>query len=371
MSVMKVAVIAAERAGFVRAAPLMAELTARPEFQPQFIFAGEDYVAHASSELFRDLGLPYADMVIGASEGTVAQRLGKVMVGCERLATTREPGAIILVGSSHVMLGCAVACSGLNPLLTHVDAGLRAPGPAGRTSVAAQIDRACDLLMAASEQAHDRLVDEGAPEDTVALTGPLVCDAAARCLDAARNESAATRAGLGHKRYALAIVEAPENVEHLANLRKVVDLLAAAQERLPVALVMHPRLARRLANWELTETATTLPQLRVVEPAGYIAYLSLLDSARIVITDIGGVQDEATFLGVPCLTLAETTDRVATVESGGNMLVGLDIALALQAVEALVTNEYARPPLPTAWDGGASERIADALIRVAARRGEA
>jgi UDP-N-acetylglucosamine 2-epimerase (non-hydrolysing) len=370
MSTMKVAVIAAERAAFVRAAPLIAELTARREFRLQFIFAGEDYVAHASSELFRDLGLPYADMVIGASEGTVAQRLAKVMVGCERLATTREPEAIILVGSSHVMLGCAVTCAGLNPILTHVDAGLRAPGLAGRTSVAAQIDRACDMLMAASEQAHDRLVDGGAPKDAVVLTGPLVCDAAARCLDAARAENAAQAAGLSAKAYALAIIEAPENVEHLANLRKVADVLTAAQERLPVALVMHPRLVRRLASWDLSDAILDLPQLRPVEPAGYVAYLSLLDSARIVFTDIGGVQDEATFLGVPCLTLAETTDRIATVESGGNLLVGLDLAFALQAVEALVTNEYVPPPLPRAWDGGASGRIADALVRAVAQRGD-
>ena len=379
---MDIAVIAAERGGFVRAAPLLAELRARAArvgaqhaAPVHFVFAGEEYVSHANSDLFRDLGLPYADVVIGASEGTPAQRLAKVMAGCERLAGARERGAIILVGASHTILGCAVACARSHALVAHAEAGLRAPGIAGRTSLAARIDRACGLLFAPSEQARDQLLDEGASAEAVALTGSLCGDAISRCLDRARADDAPARAGLEPKAYALAVIESPHNIEHLGNLRKLVELLKRVQERLPVALSSHAPLARRLQAWGLAQVVSGLPS---VEPLGYVDYLSLLDSARLVLTDVGEVQEEAAFLGVPCLTVAETTDRAATVDRGGNLLVGLDAGLAVQAVEALVTNEYVAPPFPNpdssgrpaAWDGGASARIAEFLLQAAQRRAQ-
>jgi UDP-N-acetylglucosamine 2-epimerase (non-hydrolysing) len=371
MSELNIGVIAAQRGGFVRAAPLLAELRERAECQPQFIFAGEEYVSHANSELFRDLGLPYADVIIGASEGTPAQRLAKVMAGCERLATSRKWGALVLVGASHTILGCAVAGARSQALVAHVDAGQRAPGIMGRTSLAAQIDRACGVLPAASVQAHDRLLDEGAPEEAVALSGSLGCDAVGGCIEQARADHAAERAGLTAKRYVLAIIESPDNIEHLANLRKLVELLTQVQAVLPLALSVHRRLVQRLEAWQFAPVVAKLPQVCSIEPRGYVDYLSLLDSARLVLTDVGGVQDEAAFLGVPCLTLAETTDRAATVDSGANMLIGLDAGLAVQAVEALVTNEYAPPPRPAAWDGRASARIVDVLVQAAQRKAQA
>jgi UDP-N-acetylglucosamine 2-epimerase len=179
MSSLQIAVIAAERGGFVRAAPLLAELRARRECEPRFVFAGEDYVPYAASELFRDLDLPFADAVIGATEGTRAERIAKVMAGCERLAGG-DLGAIVLVGQSHTILGCAIACARAPLVVAHADAGLRAPGISGRTSVAAQIDRAANLLLAASEQAHDQLLDEGMPEQRVALVGTQIGRASCR-----------------------------------------------------------------------------------------------------------------------------------------------------------------------------------------------
>jgi len=371
MSESNIGVIAAERGGFVRAAPLLAELRERTACRVQFIFAGEEYVSHATSELFRDLALPHADVIIGASEGTPAQRLAKVMAGCERLVSTREWGAVVLVGVSHTILGCAIASARSRALVAHVDAGQRAPGMVGRTSLAAQIDRACGVLLAASEPAHNRLLDEGVPEEAVALTGSLGCDAVGQCIERARADNAAARAGLKAKGYALAVIESADNIEHPANLRKLVELLTQVQALFPVALSVHRRLAQRLEAWKSAHRVAELPQLCSVEPRGYVNYLSLLDSARVVLTDVGGVQDEATFLGVPCLTLAEATDRVATVDRGANMLIGLDAGLAVQAVEALVTNEYTPPPRPAAWDGGASARIVDVLVQAAQRKAQA
>jgi UDP-N-acetylglucosamine 2-epimerase len=200
MIVCKIAVIAAERGGFVRAAPLVAELSSRPELEVSFIFAGEDYPSHASSEVFRELALPYADVVIAASEGTPAQRLAKVMAGCERFALSGNLAAVVLVGSSPAILGCALASVASVPVVAHADAGLRLPGSAGRTSLAACIDRLSTALMAASEQAHNRLLDEGALEDSVLLTGSLACDPVAQCIERARAAPAAAspaaRAGL-------------------------------------------------------------------------------------------------------------------------------------------------------------------------------
>ncbi|UCH36028.1 MAG: UDP-N-acetylglucosamine 2-epimerase [Armatimonadota bacterium] len=368
MSALKIAVIAAERAGFVRAAPLLAELRQRSDCEGQFIFAGEEYVPHANSDLFRDVGLPYADVIIGASEGTAGQRLAKVMAGCERLCGSRELGAVVLVGSSNVILGCSVACARADFPVAHADAGLRAPGIAGRTSLAAQIDRLSSALMAASEQAHDQLLDEGAPEESVVLTGSLACDAVARCIERARAEGVVAGAGLEAKGYVFVVVETPENIEHLANLRKLVSLLAMVQDRVPVALSVHQRLVNRLESWQCAETIADLPRLSSVEPSGYAAYLCLLDSARLVLTDVGGVQDEATFLGVPCLTLAKSTDRAATVAHGGNFVVGLNADHALQAVEAVLENDDVEPTMPSGWDGRASERIADALLAAAERK---
>jgi len=361
MTVFKVAVIAAARGGFIRAAPLLAELGARPELEVSFIFAGEDYVSHAASEVFRELALPYADVVIAASEGTPAQRLAKIMAGCERLAVSGDLAAVVLVGASHALLGCALASARSVPVVAHADAGLRLPGSAGRISLAARIDRLATALMAASEPAHCRLLDEGALEDSVVLAGSLACDAVAQCIGRARADNCPARAGLQPKGYALAIIESPYNIDRLANLHKLVELLSRAQECLPVALGVNARLATQLENWGLAQAVASLPRLSSVEPAGYVEYLSFLDAARMVLTDVGGVQDEATFLGVPCLTLAEATDRAATVETGANLLVSLDLTLAMQAVEALTENEYLRPPLPAAWDGRASQRIAHAL----------
>jgi UDP-N-acetylglucosamine 2-epimerase (non-hydrolysing) len=368
MSTLNIAVVAAERGGFVRAAPLLAELQARAECRPQFVFAGADYVPYAASELFRDLRLPYADAVIGTSEGTPAERIARTMAVCERLASGTDADAIVLVGQSPTILGCAVACARSPLPVAHADAGLRLPGIAGRTSIAALIDRAASLLPAASEQAHDRLLDEGRGEDTVVLAGSLVGDAIAACLEPARANGAAERAGLEPKDFALAVVESPAIIEHAANLRKLVDLLARVQEELPVAIVVHRRLAQRLEEWELAQIAGELPALSNVEPRGYVEFLSLLDAARLVLTDVGGVQDEATFLGVPVLTLADATDRAATVDCGNNTLVGLDAFAAMQAVVAVVTNGYPRGARPAWWDGAAAARVADALLQRAGKR---
>jgi UDP-N-acetylglucosamine 2-epimerase (non-hydrolysing) len=371
MSVLKVAVIAAERGAFVKAASLLAELRQHPECDPQFIFAGEDYVPHANSELFRDLDMPFADMVIGASEGTRSQRLAKVMAGCERLAHGGAVDALVLMGASHTILGCALASARAPLLLAHADAGLRAPGIVGRTSLAAQIDHCCSVLLAASEQAQERLIDEGMAEDAVTLSGALVCDAVAQRIELARADGAAERLGLVRKGYLLAIIESAENIENLPNLRKLVELLTLAQYQLPVALAFNARLSRRLREWQFDREMAELPHVFSVDPPGYLGYLSLLDSARVVLTDVGGVQDEATFLGVPCLTMCEMTDRAATVDGGGNLLVARDIDLAMQAIDAMVKNEYAQPPLPAAWEGCASSRIVDALLQAAAGKAQA
>ena len=225
-----------------------------------------------------------------------------------------------------------------------------------------------NLLLAASEQAHDRLLDEGIPEERVVLVGSLACDAVASCLDRARASDAPARAGLEPKQFALAVVESPATIDHIANLTKLVDVLARAQEELPVALCVNPRLVRKLEAWQLADTVAQLPRLSNVEPRGYVEFLSLLDAARVVITDVGGIQEEATFLGVPCLTLAEATDRAATVEAGMNTLVGLDAERMLQALVALVQNEGARRPArPALWDGSTSRRIVDALLAAVER----
>jgi UDP-N-acetylglucosamine 2-epimerase (non-hydrolysing) len=363
MSAFNIAVIAAERGGFVRAAPLLAELRARPECDPRFVFAGEDYVPWAASELFHDLGLPYADAVIGASEGTRAERLARVMTGCERFAAAGDLRAIVLVGQSATMLGCAIACARSRAVVAHAEAGLRAPGVSGRTGLAAQMDRACGLLLAASEPAHDRLLNEGAAEERVMLAGTLAADAVARWLKPARESDAPARAGLQRKEFALAVVESPATIENVVNLRKLIDVLARVQEQVPVALCVHRRRSEKLKHWDLAQSVAELPHVGDVEPRGYVEFLSLLDSARLVLTDVGGVQDEATVLGVPCLTLAPATDRAATVVCGNNTLVGLDVEAAGQAVAAVMENRYPQARRLAAWDGRAAERIVDTLLQ--------
>ena len=350
-----VLVVAGARPNFMKVKPVMAALAARGA-GVALVHTGQHYDAAMSDVFFAELGLPAPDRHLGVGSGSHAEQTANVMVAFEPLMAELRPDVVVVVGDVNSTVACALVAAKAGVLVAHVEAGLRSrdwdmPEEVNRVVT----DRISDYLLAPSEDAVANLRSEGYREDQVHLVGNVMVDTLLANLDRAMESDVLARLGLSAGRYGLVTLHRPANVDDPEVLRGILAGLAAPAARVPLVLPAHPRARTRL------EQLGVPPGLLLVPPAGYLDFIALQASARLVLTDSGGIQEEATVLGVPCLTLRDNTERPITVEQGTNRLVGRDPArIAAAALEVLDAPPPARRP--ALWDGHAGERIAEVLL---------
>lgn len=346
------------RPNFVKMAPVIESLSRSPELRQIVVHTGQHYDTALSDEVLADLDFPAPDRFLGVGSGTHAEQTGRTLIEFERVLLDEQPALVVVGGDVNATLGCALAAAKLQIPVAHVEAGLRSrdwtmPEELNRVLT----DRLSRFLFTHSPEAAANLEAEGIPASRVHYVGNTMIDSLFRLEKPARARSAWVAAGVREREYVLVTLHRPSNVDRPERLAAVVDALADLAERFPIVFPMHPRTRDRLErSGELDRMEAA--GIRPLPPLSYLDFLSLELAAGAILTDSGGVQEEASALGVPCFTLRPNTERPITIELGTNELIGDDPS-AIARVE-IATEPRERRSIPL-WDGHAAERIADVL----------
>ena len=358
--------VAGARPNFMKLAPVVRALEGRARVY--VLHTGQHYDDAMSGAFFRDLGLPEPDANLGVGGGTHAEQTAGVLVGAERAIADIRPDVVVVVGDVNSTLAAALAAVKLDVPVAHVEAGLRSfdrtmPEEINRVLT----DAVADLCFTTSPEAADHLAAEGIAAERVRFVGNPMIDSLLASLPAARARPGGRPSGS----YGVVTLHRPSNVDDPTRLADLMTTLRMASERVPLVFPVHPR-TRSVLDEHGIDVG---PAVELVPPTGYLEFLALVADARVVLTDSGGIQEETTVLGVPCLTLRQNTERPITITHGTNHLVGTDRATILRTLDEVLDpatpSADRRPPL---WDGRAGERIADALlefVRARAREGDA
>ena len=358
----KFAVVAGARPNFVKVAPLMAAFKKANNVQAILVHTGQHYDHLMSAAFFQDLEMPSPDIYLKVGSGTHAEQTAKVLLAFEDYLMNNAVACVIVVGDVNSTLACALASSKCHVPLAHVEAGLRSfdrtmPEEVNRVVT----DALSDYLFTPSKDGDENLRREGVPDDRVFQVGNIMIDTLRRYEQAARARSLAARHGLKAKAYTLCTLHRPSNVDNEETLRGIVAVIRQLSRELPVVFPVHPRTRARMAAFGL-ENQIQGKRLLLLDPLGYLDFLSLLADAGLVLTDSGGIQEETTVLGVPCLTLRESTERPVTVTVGTNCVVGTDAKRILEAANKALAGDWPKGSIPDGWDGRTAERIVEILV---------
>jgi UDP-N-acetylglucosamine 2-epimerase (non-hydrolysing) len=353
--------IAAARPNFMKVAPLWHALAADPEFHPALVHTGQHYDANMSGDILADLGLPEPDFHLGIGSGSHAEQTGRVMIEYGRVAEKERPDWLIVVGDVNSTLAAALVGAKLGIRTVHLEAGLRSRDRAMPEEInRLATDAVSDVLWTPSPDADRNLIAEGVAEERITRVGNIMLDSFERCRPAIAAAGVPEALGLGDAPYCVATLHRPSNVDSRAALQRLAGCLAAIQRRLAVVFPVHPRTAARLAEHGLDQ-ALARAGVRLIDPLPYIRFMSLVSGAAAVVTDSGGLQEETTYLGIPCLTLRDSTERPITIDEGTNRLVTPEGAPAM--LERALGMGREPPRRPEYWDGNTASRCLDDLKR--------
>lgn len=359
--------IAAARPNFMKVAPLWHALSAAPDFRPVLIHTGQHYDPNMSDAILTDLRLPAPDHHLGIGSGSHAEQTGQVMIAYERIAQAQRPDWLIVVGDVNSTLACALAAAKLHIPVVHLEAGLRSrdrrmPEEINRLAT----DAISDVLWTPSPDADANLLAEGVDPERISRVGNIMLDSFEMVRPAIAAAGVPAELGLAEGRYGIVTLHRPSNVDRDETLGPLVEALIGAQAMMPLVWPVHPRSARRLAETRLDATLIRAG-IRLIEPQPYIRFMSLLAGCGLAITDSGGLQEETTYLGIPCLTLRENTERPVTISEGTNRLVSTVTLLA--EMERALAQPPAQRAKPDLWDGRTAARCLADLRRRAASGG--
>lgn len=361
----RVIIVVGARPNFMKAGPVLDALKKNGRLEPVLLHTGQHYDERMSDLFFRDLGLPQPDVNLGVGSASHARQTGDVMVRFEEyLAAQREQGGMpvfcVVVGDVNSTLACSVVAAKAGIPLAHVEAGLRSfdrgmPEELNRICT----DQLADVLYVTEAAGIANLGREGRRDEHCLLVGNTMIDTLLRHREAARAAGDRRRTELGvDRRYVVCTLHRPSNVDEPGPLAQILDALVELSAELPILWPIHPRTRARMSEFGLADRLVGEDGIRLIEPQGYFDFLGLMDGAALLLTDSGGIQEEATVLKVPCVTLRDNTERPVTLEMGGNILAGNDrgaISLAIRKMLELDPETIGTPPL---WDGRAGERIA-------------
>jgi len=357
----KIMLVAGARPNFMKIAPVHGALAAAGH-DVVLVHTGQHYDAEMSRLFFDELGIPEPDINLEVGSASHAVQTAEIMKRFEPVLLQHRPDMVMVVGDVNSTAGCSLVTKKLDGVaLAHVEAGLRSfdrtmPEEINRVVT----DALSDLLFTTERSGDENLIAEGIPRERVRFVGNVMIDTLLSHLERARGLDAPSRHGLAPGGYALVTLHRPSNVDDAQVLATIMDAIAELAERLPVLFPVHPRTRVSLERWE-GERGGAPEGLRFAPPLGYLEFVHLMSEARLMLTDSGGIQEETTVLGVPCLTLRENTERPVTIEQGTNVLVGRDPMKIRSEAEAILKGRRTAARVPEGWDGRAAERIADEI----------
>jgi UDP-N-acetylglucosamine 2-epimerase (non-hydrolysing) len=340
------------RPNFMKAAPVIWALERRPQFRQTLVHTGQHFDKNMSGVFFSQLHIPEPDFNLEAGSGSHAQQTSAIMSRFEPVVLEAKPDIVLVYGDVNSTVAAAIVCSKLGIKIGHVEAGLRSFDRAMPEEINRLLtDQISDLLFTPSSDGDENLMREGIAPEKIFMVGNVMIDSLVRLLPAIR----ACKNGFS-ERYSLVTLHRPSNVDNDHRLRTIVESLVKINDELDVVFPVHPRTRQRIAQFGIDTS-----RLRLLEPLPYIEFLALQSHATAVITDSGGIQEETTYLQVPCLTLRENTERPVTVDLGTNVLLGQDPSRLQGEISKILAGDAKTGAIPPQWDGCAAERIADVL----------
>ncbi|MCY2967567.1 MAG: UDP-N-acetylglucosamine 2-epimerase (non-hydrolyzing) [Planctomycetota bacterium] len=355
--------IAGARPNFMKIAPLVRAFD-EVGLSRRLVHTGQHYDRKMSDTFFEELGIPQPDLNLGVGSGSHVHQIAEVMRGLEAEMTANRPRVVVVVGDVNSTLAAALTANKLGIAVAHVEAGLRSfdrgmPEEINRILT----DGIADWLYTTEPDANTNLAREGIAESRIRLVGNVMIDTLFHQLETARAGRPWARLGIEPQNYAVLTLHRPSNVDDPVRLESILRAIHALSLRIPVIFAIHPRTRSRIAQFGFDQRPD-LTGFQAVEPLPYREALGLVDSARLVLTDSGGLQEEASVLRVPCLTLRENTERPITLETGANRLVGWDTRVILDAVDETLAGPVRVGQPPQLWDGKAALRIARHLREI-------
>ncbi len=335
------------------------------DIQFRLIHTGQHYDKNMSQTFFDELGIPAPDVNLGAGGGSQAEQTSKVMTEYEKVLTGSAPDLCIVVGDVTSTLACSVTAKKMGVKVAHVEAGIRS----GDWTMPEEInrvvtDRITDFYFITTEIANENLLNEGAAEEKIFLVGNTMIDTLLANLDNLTKPGLWDHFGLEESSYFVMTLHRPANVDEQIKLKRLIDNVAEAAGNEKIVFPVHPRTRKILNDLDVQHDS-----LHLVEPLGYLEFIYLVKHARAVITDSGGITEETTVLGVPCLTLRDNTERPETITTGTNELIGTDPDAVKPAIEYLMAGHWKKGKIPELWDGKTAQRIVKILLEIEKKGG--
>ncbi|HYP13239.1 MAG TPA: UDP-N-acetylglucosamine 2-epimerase (non-hydrolyzing) [Bryobacteraceae bacterium] len=359
MNPLSLTCVVGARPNFIKMAALMHEIRRRPAIKAQLVHTGQHHSPEMSQSFFEELDIPEPDVNLGVPVGTPTQQTAEIMKGIERVFLDRKPDVLVVVGDVTSTLAAALVAVRMGIRIAHVEAGLRSfdrgmPEEINRILT----DAISDYLFITEMSGQENLRNEGVPVEKIHFVGNVMIDTLLRFREKAAQSDVLGRLGLEHQGYAVATLHRPSNVDVPERLAALLDMLQSVGAMIPVVFPVHPR-----TKSKIEAIGRETPGVRFVPPQGYLDFMRLTSSARLVLTDSGGIQEETTILQGPCLTLRENTERPVTVTHGTNQLITGGPGKVLDAVQQTLGAPMPSHRIPELWDGKAAERILDVLER--------
>jgi len=360
----KIILVAGARPNFMKIAPLWRAFQKYRNVRALLVHTGQHYDYNLSEQFFKDLELPKPDYFLKVGSGTHARQTASAMMSFERLCARESPDLVVVVGDVNSTLACSIVAKKCGSRVAHVEAGLRSndremPEELNRIVT----DSISDFFLVTEPSGVKNLSREGKPREQIHMVGNTMIDSVVFGLNKiAQSDS---RAFLANKRkgknadYGVVTLHRPSNVDDKKQLMRIAGILNEVSKKIPLFFPVHPRTSKMLKRFSIR----CAPSVHCLSPLGYLDFLSLYKDAKLVMTDSGGLQEECTFLRIPCLTMRENTERPITISKGTNILVGTDREKILEAVQQIITGTYKKGSIPPWWDGRAAERIAAILIK--------
>lgn len=358
----EIAMVVGARPNFIKAAPLLKKLREHDEeFESFLIHTGQHYDRKLSELFFEQLDMPKPDIFLGVGSSSHAEQTAKIMIEIEKSFSSLKPDLIMVFGDVNSTMAAVIVAAKLRIKIAHVEAGLRSFDKSMPEEINRIVtDRLSDYLFVSEPSGMRNLQNEGVPIEKIFFAGNIMIDSLISNLERADSSGILKELSLEPKQYATITLHRPSNVDDRAVLSGLLGVIAEVGTKMPVAFPCHPRTKSRIEEFGLSSKVLN-GNVRVIEPLGYLDFLKLQADSKIVLTDSGGVQEETTFMKIPCITIRDNTERPVTVEEGSNVLCGSDPNRILDVTSKILKGQMKESKIPELWDGQTSNRIVDVL----------
>jgi UDP-N-acetylglucosamine 2-epimerase (non-hydrolysing) len=369
----KIILVAGARPNFMKIAPLMHEMKKHDEFKPILVHTGQHYDENMSGKFFEQLDICNPDINLDVGSASHAVQTARIMERFEKVCLNERPDAVLVVGDVNSTAACVLVASKLSIKTIHYEAGLRSRDKSMPEEINRMVtDAICDIFFTTSKDADENLINEGHDKEQIFMYGNLMIDSLVKNLKKAKSVNMEFRTLNGKKikygkdfkkkNYGVMTFHRPSNVDDPDKLLKLVNIWGRISEKTPLVFPIHPRTLKNIKKFSIFDRIKSFADLFLIEPAAYLQFINLVRNSRFVLTDSGGIQEETTYLNIPCLTIRPTTERPVTIWEGTNKLIKEDEIV--DEIEQILAGNEKKGKIPKFWDGRTAERIVEVLSKI-------